>query len=497
MCLDAHAHGVRIQHDLFQTPNQVQLTFTDQPTPESYARYPEGRDLGETMPMWRVQTEGYTTHEGQLIGVVSRDSGFLDSPDTEWISGGVNSKGPNAVAIGRHGNFLHWGFAASPTFMTPEAKDVFVNALHYIKGFDGQAPIARKASGTMMRSSLDAAIHDMSPEGYQAKVATYRGYAADEEARKQALRDRQAAGETLGEFELRMLSSPPMAIPAQIAPAGRYLSQEKIEELGSDPAKVAAYLAEIRPYVRPSGWYELSPDEELMGLGIANSDPRLLDKAIAMLSTDEREVGQGLLERYTEAGFSTHEEWQVWLDSHREQLFFTEAGGYKWLVDTTGTAPAPADKGSAVDASDADGDADGDAEPAAAAVVKATRRSPFASGLTLKELGKGRFEVTLEVDILRGWHAYDSVPAGSAYTVLTHALQLPDGVTQVGEWKRPQSHALPGDAGTAVFEGHLSFVCEVAADEPESAEGITCSLRYQVCDENMCFPPTSKELALD
>ena len=71
-------------------------------------------------------------------------------------------------------------------YVPPHTMNVFVNALHYIKGFDGQAPIARKASGTMMRSSLDAAIHDMSPEGYQAKVATYRGYAADEEARRQA-----------------------------------------------------------------------------------------------------------------------------------------------------------------------------------------------------------------------------------------------------------------------------------------------------------------------
>ncbi len=493
MCLDAHAHGVRIEHDLFHTPNEVQLTFTDQPTPDSYARYPEGRELGETMSMWRVQTEGYTTHEGQLVGVVSRDSGFLDSPDTEWISGGVNSKGPNAVAIGRHGNFLHWGFAASPTFMTQEAKDVFVNALHYITRFDGQAPIARKAQGTMMRSSMDAAIYDMSPEGYEAKAAIYRGYAEDEEARKQPLQSRKDAGETLNERELRTLSSPPMSIPALMAPATRFLSDAKIKELGSDPVKVAAHLAEIRPYVRPSGWYELSPDQELMKLGIANSDPSLLDRSVGMLATDQRELGQSLLERYTEAGLSTLEEWQDWLDTHREQLFFTEAGGYKWLVDTTGRTPVRASHaGASASTPNAV-----ESQEARESTVEATRRQPFDSGLTVRELSQGRFEVTLEVDILRGWHAYDSVPKGSAYTPLTQSLKLPDGVTQLGGWKRPQSHPSPGEPGTALYEGRLSFRCEVAAGDAESAREITCSLRYQVCDANMCLPPTSKVLAVE
>ncbi len=474
MCLDAHAHGVRIQHDLFQTPNKVQLTFTDVATPESYARYPEGRGLGETMPMWRVQTEGYTTHEGQLVGVVSRDSGFLDSPDTEWISGGVNSKGPNAVAIGRHGNFLHWGFAASPTYMTPEAKDVFVNALHYITRFDHQAPIARKAPGTMMRSGMDTAIYDMSPEGYAAKVALYRGYQAEEAARKEAVRKRADAGEELSEADSWVLSSEPMEIPAQIAPASRFLSEKKIQELGSDPAKVALYLANIQPYVRPSGWFELSVDEELMELGIANSDLALLDRAIEMLQTDRRELGQGLLERYTEGGFSTYEDWKAWLDTHRDRLFFTEAGGYKWLVDTTGGAPAP---------------------PAPAREpVKATRRSPMATGLALRELSEGRFEVTLEVDLLKGWHAYASTPEESAYTVLSHKLSLPEGVTQVGDWVRPPTHPSPGEPGTAIFEGHVLFTCEVEADDRASAEEITCAVRYQVCDDSMCLPPTSKVL---
>ena len=52
--------------------------------------------------MWVVQTG----EPGETVdyGVVSDGHGFEDSPDCERISGGRNSKGPHAVAIGRQAN---------------------------------------------------------------------------------------------------------------------------------------------------------------------------------------------------------------------------------------------------------------------------------------------------------------------------------------------------------------------------------------------------------
>ena len=108
---------MRVDHPIFRAPNDVALTLRDVPTPEYY----RGEGLGETMPMWRVQTEGYKGRTGQPIGVVSRNAGFFDSPDVEWISSGVNSKNSQAVAIGRHGSFLHWGFAVSRNVLDTQA----------------------------------------------------------------------------------------------------------------------------------------------------------------------------------------------------------------------------------------------------------------------------------------------------------------------------------------------------------------------------------------
>src|SRR5688500_12824681 len=127
MCLDEEAHGVDASHAIFQTPFAVAPTFTDIPTPEHYRQYPEGEALGPTLRGWKVCAERTPDYPG----VVADGYGFADSPDCEYIAGGVNSKGPRAAALARQGNFFQWGFSASPKAMTGEARRVFLNTLAY------------------------------------------------------------------------------------------------------------------------------------------------------------------------------------------------------------------------------------------------------------------------------------------------------------------------------------------------------------------------------
>ena len=84
------------------------------------------------MKVWRVQktaTEpGGTTRP---YGAVSRP--FKGSADAEALVVGYNSGKMNgAVAVGRHGNFLQWGFSAPPSKMTDAGQNLFVNCLYYI-----------------------------------------------------------------------------------------------------------------------------------------------------------------------------------------------------------------------------------------------------------------------------------------------------------------------------------------------------------------------------
>lgn len=129
----------------FKGPFKTKITLTKQPTPEDafhYAYYQDG-NVPDSVMMWKVNTEGYKTNPDFNIGMVSRPWGYLDSPDCEFISSGVCAKTLDAVALGRHGNFLTWGFIGSPMYMTPEAKVVFANAVAYIAKFRG-TPLVRK-----------------------------------------------------------------------------------------------------------------------------------------------------------------------------------------------------------------------------------------------------------------------------------------------------------------------------------------------------------------
>lgn len=467
MCLDSHAHGMRIEHDIFNKPHQVELTIEQRATPKAYARF----DLGSTMPMWRVQTEGYTDGTDQLVGVVSRDAGFLDSPDTEWISGGVNTKTPQAVALGRHGNFFHWGFAVSPTYMTDEAKLVFINSVHYIAGFAGQIPIARKRPGTAVRRYVTDTLAGITDEGYARMVARYEGIRESDEKRKADIRARIAAGEEVSKMERqRAADTRPLKTPGRFDRIRRYIADEDWPKVEGDVAAITVYLEERLPYMRSEGWYELVIDEELQRFGIASNDIALLDSAVEALgSADQEKLARTLLERYTTQSFATAAEWSDWLKANRERLFFTEAGGFVWLVDSRKVSQADIE-------------------------LLPTADNPVASQIEIEPLGDGRYALTVHVAILDGWHAYKLVPNGLPYVPMTLELTLPDGLKRAGEWELPSGGHYPADPTVTVYEGDLMFRCELAGKPTANSSDVACVLSYQVCDERMCLPPDSETL---
>ncbi|MCP3917228.1 MAG: hypothetical protein GY711_16895 [bacterium] len=479
MCLDAHAHGMRMDHPIFHTPNKVALTLEERPTPSSYASYPEGKDLGPTMSMWRVQTEGYLDGKGQLIGVVSRNSGFFDSPDVEWISGGVNSKGPMAVAIGRHGNFLHWGFAVSPKYLTDEAKLVFVNAVHHIARFDGQTPVARKVPGTMIRADLGQMIHGLSDEGYAETEARYERIRAEQAERKRKIQARIDGGGEVSELSRQIASSDrEITTPGRLDRVRRSLGEDVVAALDDDPERVAAYLRDNMSYLHPIGdWYELGVDEELRRFGVANDDVALLERAVAGLSDETRaELCRVLLVRYTNQDHTTPAEWTRWFEDVREDLFFSESAGYKWLVNRRANAASR--------------------QAAAPPTPTPTAAEPLVASASAHDLGNGRFEVRVRFAVLDGWHTYRDVPANAPYIPLTLELQLPGGVKAQGEWTKPSARNDPHTEGVTVLDGDFTFTRVFAADAKPS-KPIECTLRYQVCDERMCLPPAQETLEVE
>ncbi len=468
MCLDAHAHGMRVDHDIFHQPHAVELTLEERETPSSYRR----PGLGETMTMWRVQTEGYKDGTDQLIGIVSSDKGFLDSPDTEWISSGVNTKGSRAVALGRHGNFFHWGFAASPTYLTDEAQLVFINAIHYIARFDGHAPIARKRQGALTRETLLDAMESITDKAYAKTLARHADWVKEHEARLDELRARAEAGETLTDHEVLSLERPMPAPPDRFDYVKRLLPENAWLEIADDPKAVRDWVEENWPYLRPGEPYQFAVDEEAKSLEIGNARPDFIERLILIHGIPEFEdLAQTLLERYTERPFTTTLQWEGWQSANRGRLFFTEAGGYLWLVDTT-------------DGAGPERFPEVEAPPAA--------QGPLALKATLVRHADGGLEHVVEIDIRDGWHAYDRVPEGSAYAPLTLELELPPGIEQDGEWVRPLGFPSPEADGLTVYEGAVSFRFRLKGQPPVGASQVVCRVNYQACEADRCLKPATE-----
>ncbi len=185
LCLDAHAYNINTKHQIFNGPFKVKLTIENLPTPKpalEFQRYYKEK-IPATVDMWRVQTQGYMTSPGFRIGMVCRPWGFTDSPDTEIISGGVSLKSPDAIAIGRHGNFFHWGFAASPDFMTEEAKVVFANAVSYTAKLKGERVISRKYDDRKSTRHERSFVNARSPEDSAKNVAAFPFLYMDKKSR--------------------------------------------------------------------------------------------------------------------------------------------------------------------------------------------------------------------------------------------------------------------------------------------------------------------------
>ena len=496
--MDSYAHGLRDEHEIFHQPHPVELTIEDQPASSSYLTRASGRELGTTMPMWRVQTEGYRDGKGMLVGVVSHGSILEASPDSEYISSGLNTKGCDAVALGRQGNFFHWGFAASPTYMTDEAKLVFVNAIHYISQFQGQRAFVKKRI-SLTRSSVDNMLYQISEEGFASFQAMMAEWQKEEEEQKEELRQRQADGEELSEFEIMMLNSPPFegyqredllyGVPEQVK-----------QELGDDWEGYIAYYTENRPYLYATpGWgAEIQVDEDAQKLGIANHDLRLLDQCVELLENQQdQELAQRLLTRYTEENFDTAAEWKQWLNTHRDYLFFSEAGGFKFLVDINlEGAPqvtnAPAKTGLSNDDFQSHLKTLTVEEPQEGEPVK------FSCCLVPVETKAGpRLRLAVKVNILDGWHIYSNVPPGKPYITTTLETVCSESLEAIGDWEKSTATRYAGEPDVLVWEEECLFTRDFQyLDQSDGTPQIKLTISYQACDENMCLRPTEETFEL-
>lgn len=124
-----------------------------------------------------------------------------------------------------------------------------------------------------------------------------------------------------------------------------------------------------------------------------------------------------------------------------------------------------------------------------------TEQNPVSLDLQSEDLGDGRHKLTMQVQLLEGWHAYGTVPEGSPFVPLKLQVQLPEGFAFADEWKFPEGHPDPEEFGLTHLEGGFVIERIVVVDETAKLPvTITGDASYQVCNELTCQQPMKKKL---
>ena len=275
------AHVGSFGHEVFNKPFKVEVKVKVEEwvAPDNYKRRRQANEpeISDKIKVWRVQT----TKTG-WGSVVSRKYGFADSPDAEIIAAGFNrGKEHGAVAIGRHGNILQWGFRGSPSEMSEAGWRLFVNCIVYAAKFDGKKPLVHRES-----SHRDNALR-------LAALIT--------QIKRKSFFKSTFAAELMTKYE-------------------------------DDPDGLVKYYNDNYELIYKDRVFKI--DSELESLGIAsNRKTETLETLIEYLSDKDKEATAGkLLGRYTEEEFQTQEQWKKWLDANRDRIYFSDVGGYKFRV---------------------------------------------------------------------------------------------------------------------------------------------------------------------
>ena len=487
LCLLGHAYNMNTKNAIFKGPYKVKLTMENRPTPAGAKEYAEftRTQLPATLPMWKVQNKDYGNTKGYKVGMVTRQWGYLDSPDAEIISGGESAKSYGAISIGRHANFLHWGFAASPADMTEEAKPVFLNAVVYISKFAGHHIIARKLNeGISTRTSVDEQKYNVSKENYNAYKTMIENNNKFIKHYADSVKAVKAAGGKISKTEEMyiMISENPEPILSY----NDYLKQragDLYEKFGEDADAYVKYYTENRPYFYGSfNDYDVELDEDAKSLSIANNDKRILEKAISMWeSNQDVEKAKRILYRYTLLRYDNAKQWRQWYNKYQSKLFFTESGGWLWLVNDL-DPKTPGNDYSVLKFNEVD--------ELAPMQEKASKEEPVALSTSVVKDGNGG-EISIRMKIYPGYHIYSMVSEPDPYIETKYELQTEGDVQLAGDLQKPAGKLMTGSK-SIIYEGeqvlHQKFTGKSGS--------VTLTITYQACDAHACLMPKTKTVKI-
>ena len=298
-----------------------------------------------------------------------------------------------------------------------------------------------------------------------------------------SLKNKEAAGEKLADLDRQYIM---MAEHPQPTLTYEQFIQQQAGELcaqfGTDVAAYEKYFKENTPYFYGSlDGYDLMLDEDAKSLGIANNDKRILDRAISLWEKGEDvEKARRLLHRYTLLRYDNPKEWRAWYKKYEKQLFFTESGGWLWLVNSQDPT-TPGNDYSVLKYNETD-------VAAMTQVKEATSAdNPVQLAAAIESEGDEK-TLIVKMKIHPGYHIYAVVSDKDPYIENTYDISFEGDGKLCGELQKPAGRLL-NSTGTVVFEGEQVFRQKFTAKDNGT---VSFTINYQACDNHSCLQPMSK-----
>jgi hypothetical protein len=223
-------------------------------------------------------------------GWCTYDWGF-DAPDVEVFCGGQNHKTVTAAAVWRQGFLVHFGFEQGPAELNDAGDAMLLAAICYAARCKGDRPVTRVLSPFKMRK------------------------------RAAMPREKGKAGLASEEGLQTWFDGPVVVDLADLAEQAR---RKRFDE--------------VLPFLVANAESRFEVDAVLRAWGVSNRDPAFFARCEGALGAggDESAKARTLLARYVPDGpgaSATADAWTKWVAEHREFVFFSDVGGFRWFVD--------------------------------------------------------------------------------------------------------------------------------------------------------------------
>lgn len=292
LCLQGEAIVFSADHRIFNEPDPVQPeSIYETSPPRQFTEWSEPGSVPSSIRLLRVHKDTPAEDSGGSSdpGLVVAPFG-MEGPDAESIVGGINDKGYDYVAVGRHGRFVLFGFATPPTQMTEAGRTLLWNTVCYAADQRGQKVLemVRQEPVELVEHFVRTMDYDDDPDNLQSALHYFFGETA------------------------------PLAADATTVERRTFL-----EELG--------------PYLRRiDDRFGIDDDARRFGLPLA--DPQLLWRCLDAVQSDgdEAAAGSRLYARLTGRGSDDVSAERAWLHDVADDLFYSSLSGDRYLLRSNG-----------------------------------------------------------------------------------------------------------------------------------------------------------------